>query len=93
MKAVAEARNLALEGAKLSRFDERKTTDAVAGAINSTRLKDEKIRNALKSVKLVPLSEDEGAPEQEGVPRWPRSGKSFAFFTATEALSASTTDC
>lgn len=70
MEAVAEARNLAVEWAKLSRFDERKTTDAVAGSISATRLKDAKIRKALKSIKLVPLPEDEDAAEKEDVPRW-----------------------
>lgn len=70
MDAVAEARNLAVEWAKLSRFDERKTTDAVAASISATRLKGEKIRKALKSIKLVPLPEDEGAAEKEGVSRW-----------------------
>lgn len=65
MEAVAEARDLAVEWAKLSRYDDYETAEAVAASIRSTLIKDTKIFKTLKSIKLVPLPDEERTEKNE----------------------------
>jgi hypothetical protein len=69
MEAVAEARNLAVEWAQLSKFSDYQTTDAVAASISSTRIMEKDVSKALKSIKLVPLPDEEGTEKNETA-RW-----------------------